>query len=66
MRTWEDIGNGIKNFFGQFGNNWVEYVLQLLVLSVVFYLIFKTASSGLRKGKQNEPIAGRNGALPAA
>ena len=41
MRTWEDIGNGIKNFFGQFGNNWVEYVLQLLVLSVVFYLIFK-------------------------
>ena len=41
MRTWEDIGNGIKNFFGQFGNNWVEYVLQLLVLSVLFYLIFK-------------------------
>lgn len=41
MRSWTEIWEGLQNFFLQFGNNWVEYILEFLLIAVVFYFVFK-------------------------
>ncbi len=41
MRTWDDVWEGLKNFFLQFADNYVEYILQFILLSLLFYSVFK-------------------------
>ena len=41
MRTWDDVWEGLKNFFLQFADNFVEYILQFILLSLLFYSVFK-------------------------
>ena len=41
MRTWDDVWEGLKHFFLQFADNYVEYILQFILLSLLFYSVFK-------------------------
>lgn len=43
MNKWEDFANRLKNFFVTFAEdyNYVEYLLQFILLVFVFYMIFK-------------------------
>lgn len=41
MRTWADIWEGLQNFISGFGDNWIEYLLQFLLIAVIFYFVFK-------------------------
>ena len=41
MRTWSEIWEGLQNFFTGFSSNWVEYLLQFLLIAVIFYFVFK-------------------------
>ncbi len=43
MSGWSDIGESIKYFFSAegFGANWLSYLLEFLLLAVVFYFVFK-------------------------
>ena len=41
MRDWGEVWNSLKSFFANFGDNFVEYILQFLLLSIIFYFIFK-------------------------
>lgn len=43
MNKWEDFANRLKNFFVTFAEdyNYVEYLLQFILLVFVFYMVFK-------------------------
>ena len=41
MRTWENVLEGLQKFFTEFGNNFVEYILQFIFLTVILYFVFK-------------------------
>lgn len=41
MRTWESVLEGLQKFFTEFGNNFVEYILQFIFLTVILYFVFK-------------------------
>ena len=41
MRTWENVLEGLQKFFTEFGNNFVEYILQFILLTVILYFVFK-------------------------
>ncbi|MDE7082230.1 MAG: diadenylate cyclase [Clostridia bacterium] len=36
-----DIGESFKKFFNSFGQNWLGYLLQFILIAVVFYYVFK-------------------------
>ncbi len=48
--AWDNL---IENFFGTFGNNWLLYVLEFIMFSVLFYLMFKV----LKSNRANKFIA---------
>ena len=52
MSSWTTLVERIKQFGTGFGNNWLTYVLQLILLSILFYLIFKI----LKNNKANKFI----------
>lgn len=41
MTSWSSVIENIKQFATGFGSNWLTYVLQLFLLSILYYLIFK-------------------------
>ena len=43
MKQWDEIKNSIINNFNAegFANNWLTYVLQLILFSILYYMIFK-------------------------
>ncbi len=41
MASWSFVIENIKGFASGFGDNWLTYVLQLILLSILYYLIFK-------------------------
>ena len=43
MNKWEELGLRLKNFFVTFGENYnyVEYILQFILIAFVFYTVFK-------------------------
>ena len=41
MKSWETVLNNLKTFFAEFGNNFIEYVLQFILIAVVLYYVFK-------------------------
>lgn len=43
MKSWEEIANNLKTFFTTFGENlnFVDYLLQFILLAVTFYIVFK-------------------------
>lgn len=43
MGQWEEIVNHIRNNFGTTGfvNNWLTYLLQLIMFTILYYLMFK-------------------------
>ncbi len=48
--AWDNL---IENFFCTFGNNWLLYVLEFIMFSVLFYLMFKV----LKSNRANKFIA---------
>ena len=52
MSSWTTLVEKIKQFGTGFGSNWLTYFLQLILLSILYYLIFKI----LKNNKANKFI----------
>ncbi len=49
---WASIGNRFKAFFENLGNNYIDYILQIILFSCLFYYVFKI----LKDNKANKFI----------
>ena len=38
---WASIGNRFKAFFENLGTNYIDYILQIILFSCLFYYVFK-------------------------
>lgn len=45
MQSWTQFVEKVKNFANHFADSWLSYLLQLIALTILFYLMFKVLKS---------------------